>query len=314
MLLRESNILNPKVSICIPSYKQPECLRRALDSIFIQTFQDYEIVITDDSPDDSVEKVVRDYNTQFGVVKYRKNKVTKGSPENWNTAIELASGEYIKILHHDDWFSSKHSLAEFVGLLENNPEADFGFCSSLNFDDDQKLRFLHTASESQIHALRADPKALFGGNFIGSPSATIYRRRVSQKFDPRLKWVVDIDFYIRLLRMNRIFCVSIKPLVSIRVFSPDQVTAACEGNKTVELFEWLLLYTKIADGSRLDYECLQNVWRLFDRYAVRSEQDVLGCGVEFPLPLEIRVMLFLRMWSKDIHVRSWFRKHFRRHS
>jgi len=300
--------LNPKVSICIPCYSQPEGLRRALNSVLIQNFQDYEIVITDDSPDDSVEAVVGDYSTKSTVIKYQKNKVRKGSPENWNAAIELAAGEYIKILHHDDWFSSKDSLSEFVGLLDNSPQADFAFCSSLNCGDDQRLRFIHTPSDSQIHQLRADSTVLFGGNFIGSPSATIYRRRVSQKFDPRLKWVVDIDFYIRLLRMNRIFCVSMKPLVAIRVFSPAQVTAACEGNKKVEVFEWLLLYTKIVGRYPLDYQCLRVIWRLFDRYAVRSEQDVVDCGIEFPIPLEIRIMLLLRMCSKYICVRSWFRK------
>src|SRR5215469_11343388 len=99
--------LNPKVSICIPAFQQPTCLRRALDSVFFQTFKDYEVIISDDSTDNSVENVVREYNRERAGVKYHKNAVTKGSPENWNAAIELATGEYIKILHHDDCFSGK---------------------------------------------------------------------------------------------------------------------------------------------------------------------------------------------------------------
>jgi glycosyltransferase involved in cell wall biosynthesis len=300
--------LNPKVSICIPAFQQPTCLRRLVDSVLIQSFKDYEVIITDDSADNSVANLVHEYNRERAIINYHKNAVTKGSPENWNAAVELATGEYIKILHHDDYFSSKDSLTEFVRLLDENPNADFAFCSSLNCDEDQRLRFVHTASARQIHALRANPKALFGANFVGAPSATIYRSSVDQKFDARLKWLGDIDFYIRLLRMNRIFSVSMKPLVSVRAFSPAQVTASCEGNKRVEVFEWLLLYTKVADPYRLDYQCLRTMWRLFDRYAVRSEQDVVDCGVEFPIPLEIRAMLLLRRCSRYMPVRSWFRK------
>lgn len=51
-----------KVSICIPAYKQPEFLKRCLDSVFEQSYTDYEVIITDDSPDNEIEKLVNTYS------------------------------------------------------------------------------------------------------------------------------------------------------------------------------------------------------------------------------------------------------------
>ena len=48
-----------KVSICVPAYKNPVGVERLLESIKVQSFTDYEVVVTDDSPDGSVEEVVR---------------------------------------------------------------------------------------------------------------------------------------------------------------------------------------------------------------------------------------------------------------
>ena len=52
--------MTPLISICIPAYKRAAFIKRLLDSIAIQSFQDYEVVITDDSPGDDVEQVYID--------------------------------------------------------------------------------------------------------------------------------------------------------------------------------------------------------------------------------------------------------------
>jgi glycosyltransferase involved in cell wall biosynthesis len=283
----------PIVSICIPAYKQPENLLRALTSVFIQTFKDYEVIITDDSPDDAVEKVIREFS-QYANLRYYKNKTRKGSPENWNEAVRLASGELIKILHHDDWFSDENSLADFVNMLERNPKADFAFCPSLNCGADGKIRYVNTTTDAQIKMLHADPSVLFKGNFIGAPSATIYRRPVDQEFDLRLKWLVDIDFYIRVLAEKREFVYIRRPLVCVSLETPGKVTDECFGNKRVEVFEYLYLYTKLSKDLPLDYQRYQVIWALFDRFDVQSLQDILDCGVNFALPQEVNAILLFR--------------------
>ena len=289
----------PKVSICIPAYKQPVLLRRTLKSVIIQSYYDYEVIITDDSPDNSVVNVVREFQPNIKI-KYYLNKKRMGSPENWNEAVRLASGEYIKILHHDDWFSDENSLAEFVNMLDQNPKADFAFCPSKNCGADGKMRYVNMTTETQIKMLHADPRVLFQGNFIGAPSATIYRRQVDQEFDPRLKWLVDIDFYIRVLADKKEFVYVRRPLVCVSLESSGKVTDECLDNKKVEVFEYLYLYTKLSKYGPLDYKRCQIILAIFNRYNINSALDIRDCGVDFALPKEVDEILLFRRLNKRV--------------
>ena len=288
----------PKVSICIPAYNQPTSLRRALESVFLQSFKDYEVIITDDSRDNSVSMVADEFG-QHANLRYYRNKTRKDTPENWNEAVRLASGELIKILHHDDWFSDENSLADFVKMLDRNPEVDFAFSPSFACGADRRLRFEHAPSESQIQLLRADPRVLFQGNFIGAPSSTIYRRRAKREFDPKLKWLVDIDFYICLLTNNPELGYARRPLVCIALETSGKVTDECAGNKQVEVFEFLYLYAKISKDRPFDYGRCQVIWRLFDRFNIKSHQDLLDIGINWPLPREIDdILIFRRLYRR----------------
>ena len=68
----------PLISICIPAYKNPEFLMRLLNSIHMQRYKDYEVVITDDTPDDSLKPVVDQFKEVLPL-NYIKNKVELGS-------------------------------------------------------------------------------------------------------------------------------------------------------------------------------------------------------------------------------------------
>ena len=228
-----------KVSICIPAYKQAVYMRRLLDSISMQNYLDYEIIISDDSPDYTVYDVLSDYHNLKII--YQKNNISLGSPENWNESIRLSSGEYIKIMHHDDWFANEDSLYKFVKMLDENPDSDFAFSGSLNVSSEQSR--VHFMTESKAVEIRNSPDCLFTGNFIGAPSATIYRRK-DTKFDENLKWLVDLEFYIRLLRENNNFIFTTEPLVSIGI-SETQVTNDCINNRTLENFEYTYVYDKL---------------------------------------------------------------------
>ena len=95
----------PHVSICIPAYQQVDYLRETLRSVQTQNYEDYELIISDDTQDDSVQQLVAtfDFNDRL---RYYRNPVALGSPENWNAAVAYAKGTYIKILqYHHEWWS-----------------------------------------------------------------------------------------------------------------------------------------------------------------------------------------------------------------
>lgn len=90
--------MNPKVSICVPTYNRKDYLRETLDSIFAQTYKDYEVVVVDDGSTDGTDKMLEqgDYPVRY----YRQENSGDAAARNW--MIKLALGEFITFIDSDD--------------------------------------------------------------------------------------------------------------------------------------------------------------------------------------------------------------------
>jgi glycosyltransferase involved in cell wall biosynthesis len=209
-----------------------------LQSIAIQTFTDYEIVITDDSPDESVMNVVDIFSSL--PVSYFKNPKALGTPANWNYAISMAKGEWIKLMHDDDWFRSKDSLQKFADKTSENRRFIFsGFATVFASGNEKQSKFpLQWERRILNH-----PVSLIAQNVIGTPSVTLIHTSVNEAYDERMKWRVDIDYYIRLLMTEKNFVLIDEPLVNVGM-SEGQVTNYSINVPEVELPEGLLLLEK----------------------------------------------------------------------
>lgn len=232
-----------RVSVLIPCYNRPDFLKKAIDSTLEQSFHDFEIIVADDSTNDDCQNLLAQYNDSR--IKYFHNKSPLGSPQNWNFAISQAGGEYIKFLHHDDWFVTPKSLELFVKALDINSSSDFAFSQSVDININTLEKRHHDFSE-KIENIKDDIFYLFPNNIIGAPSATIYRNKYNLLFDKKLKWVVDIDFYLQILIKNKNFVYMPETLIAIGI-SDEQITNQCLSNKEIELFEWNYLYEKFED-------------------------------------------------------------------
>lgn len=263
----------PKVSICIPTYKQIVFLKKCLISISEQSFNDYELIISDDSPDDSVYNLIRQFN--FGAkLKYIKNSRPLGSPANWNFAINHASGDLIKLMHHDDRFYDARSLQKFVSLMNENPTASFAFSSSEVRDVINNKNWTHTATPAQVDQIKTFPELLITGNLIGSPSATIYKRDINLEYDNNLKWLVDIDFYIRAIQKNCNIVNTKETLVETPTNASHQVTESCKNNCNIELFEYSILFLKNREKVNRG-KCIENhLLGVLAKYRIFSEKKL----------------------------------------
>jgi len=278
----------PKVSVCIPAYQQPVLLARALQSLLEQDYRDYEVIVTDDSADAAVEQVCREYAPRLPL-HYFRNRPPQGTPENWNVAMRLARGDYIKILHHDDWFTTAQALGAYVRLLDEHPEADFAFSGSLELNNRGELVHQYQLTPAQLRRIRRQPGILFCNNLVGVPSATLFRRQPELFFDPQFKWVVDVDYYIRLLQRGRPFAFSPEPLISVSILSPDQVTSACTNNPRVEIGEHLALYGKLLAAGGVRLPIFNHMLNLCRRFGITNEPAVRACGYGGPLPTELKL-------------------------
>ncbi len=152
----------PKVTIAIPTHNMKDkdfFLKRCLDSIREQSFQDYEIVVTN------------------------KGKMA----ENTNRALKQAKGELIKIMYMDDYFNDKHALKRIVDSFKGNWLVTGCIHES---NSEQELFNPHYASYSD------DIET--GNNTIGSPSVVTIRNGLDIYFDENMSWLLDCDFYKRL--------------------------------------------------------------------------------------------------------------------
>ena len=226
------------ISICIPAYKRTAYLRRLLDSIAIQNFKDFEVIVSDDSPDNSVQLVCDEYANRFKLV-YYKNAVALGTPANWNFGISKAGGEWIKLMHDDDWFADENALAQFAKYTDKNK---FIFSAYTNHFENgiTKTMYLRPFWSKKIIK---EPAVLIAENVIGPPSVTLIHRSIKEQYDERLPWRVDIEFYYRVLQQTKDYTYINQPLINVGI-SESQVTQSCIYKPEVELPEGYILLKK----------------------------------------------------------------------
>ncbi|APC05319.1 hypothetical protein AOC10_01635 [Polynucleobacter asymbioticus] len=282
----------PTVSICLPTYCQTEFLRKTLDSIVAQEFQDYELIVSDDSPDNSVERLLQEYDFSDKLI-YSKNVIALGSPANWNQAIELSKGRLIKIMHHDDWFSSPTSLGEFVSLINANPQAGFAF-SGVNTKSPNARKYLHQfASRREVDVLQLDRMPLMLRNCIGPPSSTIVKRECFKAYRENLQWLVDVYQYSEILEQTS-FAYTPKALIYSTTDAEHQITNTCQQNPGLLLYEYLCFFNnfeKLSPTKNTAY--LNYLIELVLKYGINNEREIRNIGFDGAIhPHLIKVMNF----------------------
>jgi len=284
-------VKSPRISICIPTYCQIDFLRETLRSVKAQNFEEYELIIFDDTPNDSVEQLVASFQFDERLY-YQRNPVALGSPANWNAAVRHAKGDYIKLLHHDDKFSHPDALGTFVDLLDENPEADFAFSASSAQNITLGKNHHHCPTQVQVAKIIDAPEQLFFSNLIGAPSATIYRNRLAIEYDCRLQWLVDVDFYIRVLSNNPHLIYTPEVLIDTTTDAAHQITEICKNNAAIEIFETLYVYQKISKKISGDLNN-QTIWfRLFEKYQIYTLTDLKKQRIALPQSLEAMLLPF----------------------
>ena len=117
----------PRVSVLLPVYNtRPEHLREAIDSILAQTFADFELLILNDcSTNTDVEEVVKSY-TDPRIV-YAVNERNLGISPSRNRLLDMAQGEYLAVMDHDD-ISLPERFEKQVAFLDAHPDVGIVGC------------------------------------------------------------------------------------------------------------------------------------------------------------------------------------------
>jgi glycosyltransferase involved in cell wall biosynthesis len=296
----------PNISICIPAYKRTDFLKRLLDSIEEQTYKDYEVVVTDDSAAVEVENLCSLYSSKMQL-RYFKNTTALGTPENWNSAIRLAEGKWIKIMHDDDWFYHKHSLQKFADAIKVSPGSNFIFAAYVNVYEDTLKEERVYMSKFQEKQMLKNPVTLIANNVIGPPSVVMHKNDKKHWYDKNVKWVVDMDFYIDFLQDAHPHYIS-EPLICVGV-NKDQVTQYTFGVAEVQLKENFYLLNKVGENNLKNVIVFDGWWRLIRNFNVRDSEQIRRIGYDGPIPLLImKVMSFQKKIPAAVLKRGLFSK------
>ena len=90
----------PKISIIVPMYNSEKYIKKCLESILNQTYEDFEVLLVNDGSTDKTESIVNRYNDKR--IKYIKNKKS-GIGKTRNLGIDKSKGEYLMFVDSDDY-------------------------------------------------------------------------------------------------------------------------------------------------------------------------------------------------------------------
>lgn len=198
-------MLNPLVSVCIPTYRGAAFLAAAIDSVLAQTYPHFELWILDDNSPDDTQAIVARYSDPR--IRYMRNANNLGPEGNWNRCLELAQGKYFKLLPHDDLLAAD-CLEKQVSVLEadNVGEIAFVFGSRQIIDPQGRVlmtRGLPRAKSGRIERLGLIKRCVrAGANLIGEPGNGLFRRELIQTvgfYDATHPYLVDLDYWFRIL-------------------------------------------------------------------------------------------------------------------
>lgn len=189
-----------KVSICIPTTELiysdgtvmgPHMLNHLLKSISTQTYKNIEIIISDQSKTDIIEKECGNWDNLN--IYYYKNDSGRGSAaKNLNYSFTKASGDIIKPIFQDDFFYTNTSIEYIVNNLGSNK---WGFFGTYHCNENYTQNLIRPMSP-----IWEDPiKILSGVNTVSGPSVMFFENNYNF-FDENLGWLNDVEFYYRLFK------------------------------------------------------------------------------------------------------------------
>lgn len=186
----------PKVSVIMPSYNTASLIAEALDSVFAQTYRDFEvIVINDGSPDTpELERVLQPYLERIVYLK-QPNRRACGARNN---GISHAKGEYLAFLDSDDSWTPRY-LQSQVEHLEASPALDMVYCDCLIYGDTPQAGQTFMQGCPSVGAVSFE--SVLNEQSQIPISGTVVRRQAVMNaggFDERLAMCDDYEMWLRL--------------------------------------------------------------------------------------------------------------------
>jgi glycosyltransferase involved in cell wall biosynthesis len=300
----------PSVSVLIPAYRHRDFILAKLDSVFAQTFTDYEVIVVHDGSPDDTGQVLRPL-AEMGRIRYFEQE-NEGQAIARNRGLAEAKGEFIAFLDDDDlWPPNK--LQWQVDALRQRPEVSVigGTCEVID-----------SAGEFVGNGLKPGAvsfETLFRGNPFYSPGQTLIRSCVIREvggFDARLRGTDDWDLWFRLARSYAILAediVALRYRVHSANASRDILTMLWNCRRVANTH---LLSLPPASRSRIRHEADRYLYEyLAGKFINQMKTGIRSCrlartargmiGTAFFAACSVRTPELARMLCHDLMPYSW---------
>ena len=131
-------MVSPRLTIGLPTYNGEAHLAEALDALLGQTFDDFELVISDNASTDGTEEICRDYVARDERVRYIRQPRNIGAAVNHNFLVHEAKGELFKWASDDDLYG-RDLLKSCVAVLDADPDVVLSHAWTAMIDDDGEV-------------------------------------------------------------------------------------------------------------------------------------------------------------------------------
>lgn len=203
----------PVFSIVIPTFNSLELLRRALSSALQQQGVAMEVIVTDDSTTTDIADYVASLGDER--LRYFRNQPSLGAVKNWNSGLAKATGQYVILMHHDEAMSGDDYLQRVQRLMDGGADV---VVSSVEVTIGDRVKPSHFTAAMKRFMLR-HPSWLFFANAVGPCACLAFRRSQLQPFCDELRWLVDVEWYYRMLASRRV------------VYDPQLVVRSIHGHE-----------------------------------------------------------------------------------
>lgn len=190
----------PLISVIMPVYKTPvQWLSRAIESLQEQFYDNWELCAVDDrSPTAAQSDVLAQFASNDPRVRYRVLKENSGIAAASNAALEMAQGEFIALLDHDDELPPD-ALFWIVDAVNKNPGVDFIYTDECKIDDTPERRLEHFIFKPDW-----SPEILFNSMLTGH--LTVYQKRTVEAlggFRSQYDFSQDYDLALRMAEVAK---------------------------------------------------------------------------------------------------------------
>ncbi len=191
---------NPLISVVIPTFNSEKFIETTINSVLAQTYSKFEIIVVDDESNDNTIGILKEYCERDGRVKLYSISHSARPSVPLNKGIDLASGELIAFLDHDDLWE-KHKLEEQVNALGKNTNYVFAYSMSITYGDVSVFSPYYEVLPLLFRATRNREELIKKGNSITPSTVLAWKDKLREagKFDEDPKLIThDYDMWLRL--------------------------------------------------------------------------------------------------------------------